>query len=57
MIGMVREALHEPGFVRNFVQLIVIFVLMVIALVLPVKAFFWGEKRQMPPPPTPLYPQ
>jgi hypothetical protein len=38
--GMIRAALHEPGLVRGFVQLSVIFVLMVIALVLPMKSFF-----------------
>jgi len=56
MIGLIREALHEPGFARHLVQLIVIFVLMVIALVLPMKAFFWGGKRQLPPPPLPRIP-
>jgi hypothetical protein len=48
-LGMIREALHEPGPVRGFVLLILIFVLMAIALVLPMKAFFWRSKRAAPP--------
>jgi hypothetical protein len=44
-LQMIGVALHEPGFARNFVQLIVSFALMVIALALPMKSFFWSGQR------------
>lgn len=42
------RAIKEPGPARDGVEEILIFSLMVIALFLPIKAFFWKQKRVFP---------
>lgn len=38
---LVSDALREHGIARNFVEVICLFLLMVVALFLPIKSFFW----------------
>ena len=49
--ALLGHAGFPRDFARGFVQLTVIFVLMVIALVLPMRSFFWGREigRQQSP--------
>jgi len=42
--GLIGHAGLPRDFARGFVQLTVIFALMVIALVLPIRSFFWGPE-------------
>ena len=41
-------ALREPGLARNYLRLVLAVLLMVIALFLPVKSFFWDKKSSGP---------
>lgn len=50
--GILRAALHEPGLARDFVTLIVIFLLIVISLLLPMKAFFLSRGTAVAASPT-----
>ena len=45
--GFIRAAFGEPGIIRGVVHEMFIFALMVIALLLPLRAFFWGRGRQV----------
>jgi hypothetical protein len=38
-------ALRRPGFERAFAESVLLFMVMVIALTLPIKSFFWGKTR------------
>lgn len=42
---LVSRALREPGTSRTSVRSVLIFTLMLIALILPIKSFFWGQNR------------
>jgi hypothetical protein len=44
--GVIRAAFGEPGVMRDIVHEVMIFALMVIALILPMKTFFWGGKSK-----------
>lgn len=41
------NAFGEPGIARSVAQEMIIFALMVIALILPMKSFFWSGKRRL----------
>ena len=45
---ILSNALREPGIARSFVQLVLIFSLMVIALILPIKSFFLSRRPPAP---------
>ena len=47
--GLIGAAFSKPGMARTIAHEMVIFVVMVIALVLPIKSFFWGAERPLPP--------
>jgi hypothetical protein len=43
---LIGAAFSKPGVARTIAHEMVVFILMVIALVLPIKSFFWGGERQ-----------
>ena len=47
-VDLVREAFKQPGLARGIVEELLIFVLMIIALLLPIKAFFSPRPRPIP---------